>query len=536
MDEPRRDDEHHEPAEEQRNQQSAAEHSPPAEPENGQPSPEGEPEPIDQTVDRVAIGEPDPGGRGPLVDSRVWVSEPDVPEPAEETGYQPKVKAVVKGQEDDPRAPATGVPVVTPPPEPRPADRGAPPPAPPGSPRSKGEPEGGGCGSVLAGTLVGGLLGAILATAVVLLTLYWLNGTLDFNRSRAVLDLESRTETLQRQTEQTRNELDTLASRAGRLEERTQRLEALPPQVEALRSETGQLREETNQTHEQVNQLGEQVDTVRTELGKVRELTETFDAFLVNLRDLLVEIRPLPSPMVTPTARPTRTPPPTPTRTATPEAIPTVQATPTRRATPATEATPAARLVPASGPAGTTFRLTVTNLEPTTEYAVTISNADTGFESVDLVTSDADGTLQLAYGDNFTRLLTPGIYAITVQPGADRTAAPIVVETGLVIREEARPTPGDSLSLEVEPEQLRAGQPLTVTITGAAPNREVEVVLITPGGNRAAVDTRTAAADGRLTITYSGSVTSRWNPGEWTVTVTPARGADQVTATFEVSR
>ncbi|MCZ7572679.1 MAG: hypothetical protein M5U01_29330 [Ardenticatenaceae bacterium] len=164
-----------------------------------------------------------------------------------------------------------------------------------------------------------------------------------------------------------------------------------------------------------------------------------------------------------------------------------------------------------------------------------ISNPAAGFETVDLVESDADGSLELEYRENFTRLLAPGTYAVAVRPGVESTAAPVAT-TELVIREAGGATPTTPLSLDVEPGTLRAGQPLTITVTGAAPNRDVNVLLTTPGGNRAAVENRTAAADGSLTVTYSGSVTSRWNPGEWTVTATSSGTTEPVTETFQVSR
>lgn len=553
MDEPRRDDEHDEPADERPGSGLEASDRQPEESETAEPSRSGEGV-VDSAhlADRDPTEEPfvvPPGPSGaepieerpepeaqpaastaPVVDSSAWVSSPDDAESGE-AGHRPKIKAFTKEREDAlTAAPATGVPPVTPTPEARPPAQGTP----PTPPASRG-----GCGGFLGGVLLGGLLGTVLAVAIVLAILYGLNGTLNFNRAPAVLELESRTSTLQRQNDQIQNDLGTLTSRSERLEERTQRLEALPPQVEALSSETEQLRGETDEMREDVNQLGEQVDTVRTELGRVRELTETFDGFLLNLRDLLVETKPLPTASPSPTVQPTRTPEATRTPTRTPTASPSPEATPTPQATPSptapAAATPAARVVPSSGTAGTPFRLTVTGLEPNTEYAITISNPDAGFETVDLVASDAEGSVALEYRENFTRLLTPGTYRVTVRPSDEGTAAP-VAETELVIRGEAGATPAPGLSLGVEPRQLRAGQPLTVTVTDTAPNRDLTVRLLTPGRNTAAADTRTAAPDGRLTVTYSSSVTSRWNPGEWTVVVTPAAGGAEVTETFQVNR
>lgn len=401
-----------------------------------------------------------------------------------------------------------------------------------------------GCSGFLGGTLLGAVVGAILATAVVLLILYGLNGTLNFNRSQAVLALEDRTAALQRENERLRSDLDTLAATTDQLEGRTQELETLPSQIEGLRGETEAVRED-------LNQLGEEVDTIATELEEVQDITATFDAFLTNLRDLLIETRPLSTPTVTRTPvptetdRPTQTPEASPTPTVSPEVSPTAatpspEATPTAGATasptPALGPTPSARIAPGSGAPGTLFRLTVTDLDPNTEYAVTISNPAAGFESVDLVESDAGGTLQLEYRENFSRLLEPGTYQITIRPSADSAAEP-VAETEFVIREADEATPSAQLSLNIEPGELRAGERLTVTVSGAAGELPLDVALRTPAGNLATLDTRNAAADGRLVVTYSQSVTSRWTPGAWSVTVSPhPGGSDGMTATFLVSR
>lgn len=410
---------------------------------------------------------------------------------------------------------------------------------PPADPPARNSALPAGCGGFTGGVILGALIGAVFSSLFVLLLLYGLNGTLNFSRSQAVLDLQSQASRAQRESQQLSGQVGDLEARTGEIEGRTQQLERLPGEIDQVRSRTGALEQKAGELDQSVTALDEQVTTLEGEMDEVRDLTATFDGFLTNLRDLLVETKPLPTPTVTETPHATRTPrsTATPRATATPRTTTTPEptrtpTTPQTATPPAASPTPEARIAPRSGAPGDTFTLTVTDLAPNTEYVVTLSNPAASVEQLDTVTTNAAGRLTLDYSTT----LPAGSYRVSVRPADDEGAAP-VAESDFVVRQPASSgSDGGTASpqLALNPSQLRAGQSLTIRLSGAMVGRPVTVELRTPGGNLLDRATRSPDRDGALEVTYDAASTSLWSPGEWTVTLRRAGAAD-ITATFTVA-
>lgn len=214
------------------------------------------------------------------------------------------------------------------------------PPPPPPTAEASGDSGFVGCLGHIAAALVGAVLGALLVLGI----LWQLNGTLVFDRARGVRDLEARMIAAERHVSALQRDVQSLQAQLDALETQAATLRMLQDDLERLSENQAALQSWLETSQSTLDTLSVQVEALQADVEAMQTTVQTLDAFLVGLRDLLLEAKPLPTP--TPTSTPTATPTPTKTPTITPSPTPTETTTPTATATPRATRTPAATATP----------------------------------------------------------------------------------------------------------------------------------------------------------------------------------------------
>jgi competence ComEA-like helix-hairpin-helix protein len=149
----------------------------------------------------------------------------------------------------------------------------APPPAPPPvhePPRQRGSL------SWLWSALLGGLFGLVFT----LLVFAGINGSLDLNNSRAVLDVQNRVNTLAAEATSLRGEIDGLRQRLDTLEGLTARMDKAESAVETLRQETVGLDQRADALESELASVAEEFSTVQAQTQRVTTFFERLQALL----------------------------------------------------------------------------------------------------------------------------------------------------------------------------------------------------------------------------------------------------------------
>nr|WP_290670046.1 helix-hairpin-helix domain-containing protein [Ardenticatena sp.] len=225
----------------------------------------------------------------------------------------------------------------------QPADTPNLPPPPPPAP-TDGRTAYVGCLGHLAAALVGALLGALLVLGI----LWQLNGTLVFDRARGVRDVEARVVTAERTLSALERDVQSLQARLSDLESQTATLRTLQDDLERLSENQAALQSWLQTSQTTLDTLSKQVEAMQADVEAMQTTVQTLDTFLLGLRDLLLETKPLPT--STPTNTPTITPTPTRTPTRTPSPTVTHTRTPTATSTPRATRTPTATATPTTAP------------------------------------------------------------------------------------------------------------------------------------------------------------------------------------------
>ncbi len=202
---------------------------------------------------------------------------------------------------------------------------------------------------------------AVVTAALVLGILFQLNGTLAFTTSPPVRDLQSRTTQLERQASDIGSRLEAVQARTDALDSDVRRLERLPDQIATLEAEQAAFQERVSRLNNAMSTVEAQMSAVQADVKAAEERLElvatrvgTFDGFLLDMRDVLLTVKPLPTttptrtPTVTRTPTRTRTPSVSPTRSRTPTHTPRPTRTPAR--TPTVTPTPRVTLTPTGTP------------------------------------------------------------------------------------------------------------------------------------------------------------------------------------------
>jgi competence ComEA-like helix-hairpin-helix protein len=131
---------------------------------------------------------------------------------------------------------------------------------------------------VIIATLLGGLLGAALA----LLSLWFLNGSLDLSRSVPITNLE-------RYNEQQDQRLDLLSRNLGDLTDQWSEMDArvagLDQQIAGLEAQRAELQEALDQTQGQVERTIAALSEINGRIDKVEQIVEAMESSLEGLQD-----------------------------------------------------------------------------------------------------------------------------------------------------------------------------------------------------------------------------------------------------------
>jgi len=272
--------------------------------------------PVLAATEPAAVTEP-PVGTEPLVVAEPFgEAEPVVLAEAESESVAASTPPLAASERQEPAPAAPAVPGAGR------AGGGLPPPLEPA-------PRGGGRGFWWA------LLAALLTAGLVLAVLFIINGTLAFTRSTPVRDLQARAAALEQDAQTLANQAQALGERVDVTEVELARLAQLAKQVDALRIQQAALQAEIGALQDSRATVQAELAEAQRSLNELQSTMGKLDGFLVGLRDLLLVVKPLPTPTPTATFTPTATPTHTntPTQTSTPTRTPTATSTPTRTAT-----------------------------------------------------------------------------------------------------------------------------------------------------------------------------------------------------------
>lgn len=134
--------------------------------------------------------------------------------------------------------------------------------------------------------ILGGFLGMVFALVV----FAGFNGSIDVARSRAILDIEARMESLVADVDSLEGAVDGLRQRVNALEGLAGRIDGLESAVEGLQEETTDLSARADGLEQDIATVSEELQAVADDVGTLQEQAERTESFFLRLQALLNDI------------------------------------------------------------------------------------------------------------------------------------------------------------------------------------------------------------------------------------------------------